>query len=308
MTAAKFRSINGDVQLLLEMLTYCRPAHTETVEAFCRKFLDGIPGVWADKAGNRIIRIGDAPVLWSSHTDTVHDKEGSQKIMYGGGIASLADGSDSSCLGADDTAGIWLMVQMIRRNVPGLYIFHAAEEVGGIGSGYIASRTPELLDGIKYAIALDRKGNNSVITHQGGRCCSDAFADALADQLGGKFYADDTGLFTDTANYTGIIPECTNISVGYYNAHTSKEYLDVSFLVNLLTKLCNIDFDRLPVKRSVKDKDYSDFWSKESGRDYYTGGDLYNLVLANPDIATDLLEDMGVDVSMFMEYLEAAGR
>ena len=35
---------------------------------------------------------------------------------------------------------------------------------------------------------------------------------------------DTGGSFTDTANYTDIIPECTNLSCGYYNAHTQSEY------------------------------------------------------------------------------------
>jgi len=49
-----------------------------------------------------------------------------------------------------------------------------------VGSKFIAKRTPALLTGIDYAIALDRKGSRDVITHQFGRCCSDAFAKSLA--------------------------------------------------------------------------------------------------------------------------------
>ena len=132
------------IRELVTMHTTCRPAGTRAVDDFCAQYLDSIPGMVIDKEGNRILQVGsltDHPVLWSSHTDTVHRTAGTQKVIYGGGLLSLHETSQASCLGADCTVGVWLMVNMIRRNVPGLYIFHASEEVGGLGSSYIAKHT-----------------------------------------------------------------------------------------------------------------------------------------------------------------------
>lgn len=309
---------NPIINELLQMHTYCRPAGSETEALFVKRYLDSIPDMRSDAKGNRYINIPNrdgslSRILWSSHTDTVHAKGGRQRITYGGGMLSLSPNADSSCLGADCTAGVWLMRQMILREVPGLYIFHAAEEVGGIGSHHIAIETPELLDGIDYAIALDRRGTTSVITHQGARCASDAFGRALADQLSTKghtFQLDSGGTFTDTANYTDIVPECTNLSVGYHNAHTANEYLDVPFLAHLLERLCQIDPVTLPVVRKAGDSDFpwgnSASWRSGGTASYASSGKprhLEDLVYDYPKAAAQLLEDLGITADDFEQYL-----
>ena len=304
---------------LFTMHTYCRPAGSDTEAAFCKRYLDSIPGMTIDAKGNRILIIdnsdGSPPrVLWSSHTDTVHAKPGRQKLAYGDGMMSLGTSSigSSSCLGADCTAGVWLMRQMILRDVPGLYIFHAAEEVGGIGSRHIATKTPKLLEGIDYAIAMDRRGDTSVITHQGARCCSDDFGKALAAQLSTSqhtFKLDTGGTFTDTANYTDDVPECTNISVGYYNAHSATEYLDVPFLLHLLERLCQLDLTTLPVSRRPGDDDFGYDYSRfghyptTSSRRTHTAMTLEDLVYDHPQVAARILEEMGITSDDFEQFI-----
>jgi hypothetical protein len=142
------------------------------------------------------------------------------------------------------------MREMILAKRPGLYVFHRAEECGGIGSTFIADETPELLDGIDYAIAFDRRGVADVITYQGwGRCCSDQFATALAAKLGMKYQPNPNGVFTDTANYMDYVSECTNISVGYYAEHSKQEMLDVEHIVALRDVMLSLDVTDLPAMR-----------------------------------------------------------
>ena len=298
-----------DIRELIQMHTTCRPSGSKAVDSFCAKYLDCIPGMTIDKANNRIIAVGSLtkyPVMWSSHTDTVHRDSGTQKVVYGGGVLTLHEGSKASCLGADCTVGVWIMVNMIRRGIPGLYVFHDSEEVGGLGSAYIAKHTPELLDGIQYAIAFDRKGTTSVITHQGSRCASDAFGSALATQLGAPYMLDDGGTFTDTANYTSLIPECTNLSVGYYNAHTNSEYLDVSFAAHLLERVCQLDIASLPVMRDpIRDNEYSydSSWGDSVIRAAHStkgfGPTLEDLVWDNPEVAAIILQECGITADDF---------
>lgn len=252
------------------MLTFKRPHMTRTERLFISQYL--MPeGVTFDAFGNAYKTVGKDPtVMWTCHTDTVHGKKGYQKIVYWpekktGDIWFSVDGTDkknkSSCLGADDTCGIWLMVQMIRAGVPGLYIFHRAEEIGGKGSAYISEKNKEILAGIKFAIAFDRRDQDSIITFQRSkRCCSDAFADSLAAQLGMGHKKDTTGSFTDTANYTGLIGECTNISVGYENAHSATERTNVDYLFRLRDALLKLDVSKLVEERKpgeVETKSYS---------------------------------------------------
>ncbi len=207
--------------------------------------------------GNVIIEIGEgSKTLFSSHTDTVHRTGVVQNVFIN--PSTLKYTTDSGqCLGGDDGTGIWLMLELIKAEVPGLYIFHRAEEVGGQGSSYIANTTPQLIQGYDRAIAFDRKDDWSIITCQGGvRTCSDPFAYDLAAQLGMNHKPDTTGSFTDTANYDDIIPECTNLSVGYHNAHTGRENQEIEYLLEFRDALIKVDWENIVTDRIPGSKEY----------------------------------------------------
>lgn len=311
--------IDADTKTLVEMLCTRRPAFSKSERRFIRKYLSPL-GMEIDDFGNLSKRIGRAPVLWSCHTDTVHRKGGHQKIEIGRNdkgvnIARIHPNADSNCLGADDTAGIWLMREMILANVPGLYIFHRAEEVGGLGSSYIAKETPNALCGIKYAIALDRRGTDSVITYQGyGRGCSDAFARALAQGIGHGFYPDNTGIFTDTANYMDIVPECTNLSVGYDHEHTARETLNLDHLFRLRKSLINLDVTGLPVERdpTKREYDYDDaiHWFSDADQEPHSGATMSQavaIIQQNPEHAAELLRAYGLSNSDIIDEMQGLG-
>ena len=81
-------------------------------------------------------------------------------------------------------------------------------------------------------------------------CCSNQFADALSAQFdkgGLSLKRDKTGIFTDSANFINLIKECTNISVGYFNEHTNKEYQNITYLEKLCKACLEIDWENLPV-------------------------------------------------------------
>lgn len=322
-------------EILLKMLTTRRPAGSAAERAFIRAYIRPL-GATPDAAGNYSLRIGNAPVLWSCHTDTVHSKGGTQAIQKVGRYIHLAANSKSDCLGADDTAGVWLMREMIRSNVPGLYIFHRAEEKGCIGSRWIAKHRKKSLEGIKYAIALDRKGKQDVITHQLSRSCSDAFAKSAAAQLGMGFKPSPHGVFTDTASYTDLIGECTNLSVGYEGAHHASEMLDANFLDRLREKLINLDVTKLVFSRQPGEVDSYDwvneyyrkmdekygkgrrgYYGQPYGHEVDDGGvidfprnsvvnstlPLERLIADHADVIADLLEEYGFSVHELEEEI-----
>ncbi len=284
-----------DYKQLYEMLTYKRPAGSKAEQAFIARYLDGIPGITVDAYGNRILRIGESATMFSAHTDTVHSKGGQQKIIVDEVSGYIYKNPSKECLGADDATGIFIMLRMIEHNIPGLYVFHRAEELGGLGSAWIAENAPSLLDGIDRAIAFDRKGSHSVITHQFGlRCASDKFALSLATLLGGDYRPDPTGVFTDTANYMDLIPECTNLSVGYDSEHTPAESQDLSLLDSLIPVLLSIDWEALPVERepngsqmAANDSLYDAEIVKRYGLSDWQ--EAYDLACDDPLVAADLL-------------------
>lgn len=245
--------------LLLEMLTYKRPSRSKTEELFIDKFIKSGRTFSEDDYGNVYIIVGKSSTLFSCHTDTVHKVEGIQNIIVDESFGVIYK-DDKEVLGADNTAGIWIMLKLIDNNIPGVYVFHKDEEIGGGGSRWIAKNKPEYIASITKAIAFDRKGQDEIITHQyNGRCCSDNFGNALASAIGLNYTISDQGIFTDTANYVDFIPECTNISVGYENEHTPSEFLNYGFLVdNLMKRLLLVNFEDLPVERDITKKEIED--------------------------------------------------
>lgn len=206
-----------------------------------------------DEAGNLHFdyRQGESRTLFTAHSDTCHRGKGLNTYTVEGSTYRAS----GDVLGADDGAGIAIAMHLLEHNVPCYVIIFREEEVGGLGSSWLARANPELLKEFDRAIAFDRAGYGDVISHQGGRCASDEFCSALAGQLNlldedFMFAPDDTGVFTDTANLTDLIPECTNISVGYFAQHTGNETQDVAFLQKLGDAVLKIDWERLPTDRN----------------------------------------------------------
>jgi hypothetical protein len=252
---------DGAIHKLLDMLETCRPGSSQEEEAYIDKYI--MPyNPSQDEYGNLIIEVpapeGHPKILWSCHTDTVHRHGGAQKVEVTKWVAWTSDGS---CLGADDTVGNWLALEMINAKVPGVYVFHRDEESGGRGSSFMAKEHKDWLGTFDCAIALDRADYADVITHQGyERCCSDNFALSLASLIGGKFKPCDTGVFTDTANYVSLIGECTNLSVGYFKQHGPMEHTDLGFAYRLRDALLAADWSKLVFERKPGEVDESDDW------------------------------------------------
>lgn len=209
--------------------------------------------------------------LFVAHVDTVHRKEGPNKIRK----TATHWHADGAALGADDGAGVAMLMHLLHAGVPAYFCFTVAEECGGIGATFLADNWKDGLAKFDRAIAFDRRGIDSVITHQGmGRCCSDVFADALSAALNEDmtlmYLPDNTGVYTDTAEFIDIIPECTNISVGYYSEHSDKESLDIIHFQALADRVTKIDWDNLPTDRDPTVHEHK--WDSYYAADYASWG------------------------------------
>ena len=211
-----------------------------------------LPDCFVDPCGNYWYQVGEnSTSLFCCHLDTVgSNPEFTEPFYRDGFIYSLAFNPSPSCLGGDDRCGILCLLAMINANVPGTYLFHVGEEKGTIGADYIAKQYD--LSQFKRAIEFDRRGTTSVITCMMGfaKVCSDEFSNELCKQLGLGFKADDTGLFTDVFSYNELIPEITNLSVGYYHEHSCNEKINIDWLIDeFIPALYGVDWDNLPVVR-----------------------------------------------------------
>lgn len=295
------------INQLIEMLTYMRPSGSRAARAFGRKFLQPVFGQ-PDPAGNYVLRVGDAPrVMFTAHYDTVHRTGGVQKVSVDSGKVKLPRKSKSNCLGADCTTGVWLILQMIAAKVPGLYAVFADEEIGCVGSSYfVMNRADEITD-IDAVISFDRLGYTSIITHQSGfRTASDKFAASLESILDMGFRADDGGSFTDSNEFALIVPECSNISVGYFNQHGRDETQDLDHAEELARALIAADWSQLVIARdpsqieSRKRVGAFDFWDDMEQAE----SDLRRIVRDHPDAVAALLAECGYQVGDVLDYVD----
>ena len=212
--------------------------------------------IQTDQHGNYFIKIGESRTVFTSHLDTACKDHTSVSHVISGNIIET-DGK--TILGADDKAGMTIMLWMMLHNIPGLYYFFIGEEVGCVGSG-LASKYGDFKGKYDRMISFDRRGLDSVITYQSSsRCCSDDFGKQLAKQLnksGLSYKTDDTGIYTDSAEFVDIIPECTNLSVGYYKEHTTGERQDIEHLQKLADACLIVKWEDLVTKRDMTKTEY----------------------------------------------------
>lgn len=299
------------MKTLLEILSMKRP-HTGANELkVATEILTRLPyevRVFEDIQGYPmayLVEVGaqNLATLFVAHLDTCHNNETTLNPIVYDSVKQEIFKEDGECLGADDGAGLWLLYKMIEANIPGAYLFTVGEEHGGVGARWIADNAKEFLSKFHRAIEFDRAGTSSVITHQGwcNRCCSDEFAIELSNRLSSTsiplyFTPDDTGIYTDTAEFTELIPECTNISVGYYNQHSGKETLDIMFLQNLLKVCIAVDWESLPTIRNpklIRDATYQDHLCRELLEE------LQDLSLQE---TIDALNDNLYDIAVLLRY------
>ncbi len=210
-----------------------------------------------DVHGNIEVVVG-APngCVFTAHLDTVHREDGEQVLFIVGETGEIvADGMDgkASVLGSDDASGVYLLLEMIAEQRPGMYLFFVGEECGGIGSSAYVKDHPTF--SANMVVSFDRRGTKDIITHQGGYCtASNTFAMALGDKMNSlnpafEYAPCAGGLYTDSREFAELVPECTNIAVGYYNEHTIRESQDLEHLLALRDVVVALDWQSLPIGR-----------------------------------------------------------
>lgn len=270
-----------DLKLLTKILTTHRPSwgSTKWFEPLLSSALAGGEHYVRDAHGNYFVLVGDSEqsdVAFTSHLDTVA-RPGSAApdiAITNKGVMFLRNPQVADCLGADCGAGIYLMLEMIKRGVHGRYCFFVDEEVGCEGSRASAKDDTGFWTGVKAMISFDRRGDG-IITHQRyQRCCSDTFAKELAARLGRTDAHLQKGVYTDSAEFVSIIPECTNVGVGYMHEHTPDEVLNLNILGQVLERVLQTGtFKHLPIERDPKVVE-PDAWLSASAYPFVTALDI----------------------------------
>ena len=180
-----------------------------------------------DKKGNVYRILKNKPII-SCHTDQVQKTGADDIVLHKGKIYGFE--KDRQCgLGADDKNGIYVVLSLLMNNDVG-FIFSVQEERGG-GIDELLDRFKKL-DSIPYALVFDRKGNSDIIATKNHYCCKDLLDDVEAIAAPWK-YKEAQGTFSDANALSRYMP-CVNLSVGYYNAHSSAEYTVLEELLNAI--------------------------------------------------------------------------
>lgn len=177
-----------------------------------------------------------AVVLLSAHMDTVKGVLSDKKLIEKDGKISASKGA----LGADDRAGIAIILEVLRNlwRIKGFngtikVAFSRQEEIGCVGAGKI---DPNWYKDVNLAIVVDRRGNRDIVVGCGKAFCSDAVGkfmeevSALADM---NWQCVEGGI-SDAMVFSKNGINSVNVSAGYYNEHTSQEYVVLAEMMDTM--------------------------------------------------------------------------
>jgi len=221
-----------------------------------------------DGAGNIYNISYPGKPLLSAHMDTVQDSIDAKLT----GFIKIKQGiiGGYGVIGGDDKCGIYIILELLKYEKFN-FLFTVEEESGGLGSSYFVKQE-ELID-IPYGLVLDRKGNSDIICARNNYGVSE-LEEALLE-LGKTFsYSSASGTFSDADNLNSLL-SCANLSVGYYNAHTKNEYVniydleDATEFVSHIVKNLKQNF-AIPIKRKYNMFDSRLIYSKDKFDDDIT--------------------------------------
>lgn len=200
-----------------------------------------------------IVAIGDIPIALVAHLDTVF-KYPVDNLYYDQrkGVLWSPEG-----LGADDRAGIFAIIQIIKSGLRPSIILTTDEECGGIGASALAGKPCPIPD-LKYMIQLDRRGTNDCVFYN---CYNPNFV-AYIEDFG---FCEKWGTFTDISVLMPAWKICgVNLSVGYEDEHSVSETLSIVPLFNTIAKVKKmLSVDEIPTFEYEEAKaHWYDSWNK----------------------------------------------
>lgn len=226
--------LSNDDTLLMENLV---GVSQETLHTVLHKFLKKhYKKVTFDK--DFLIAEGSIPIALVAHMDTVFPHPATElfydrkkNIMW-----------SPTGMGADDRAGVFAIIKLIREGYRPHIIFTTDEEIGCIGA-FELSYLPCPFEKLNYIIQLDRRGSNDCVFYD---CVNKEF----------EKYVESFGFVTAVGSFTDISELCpswgvagVNLSIGYRDEHTVSEILHVGYMLDTIKK----------VEKMLSEKDIPEF-------------------------------------------------
>lgn len=232
---------------------------------------------------------GTFPVLLVAHLDTVH-KQLVKHMTYDGNKKTV---SSPQGIGGDDRCGVYMILEIIKKYHCSV-LFCEDEEIGGIGAEKFTKWKPAQQLMFNYIIEFDRKGKNDAVFYE---CDNEEFEAFITKD----FYKTSFGTFSDISVLAPALGcAAVNLSCGYYNAHTTSEYVVLPEMQASIDAACKI------LARTT-DEDVFEYIET----DYYYGrfGDSWlddRMSLNEEDYFIEFINDIGdVDYEKIVAFSKA---
>jgi len=201
--------------------------------------------VWRDSIGNVYAVKGAADVFPCivAHLDTVHDITGEEitPVEIGGRVMGVhASSMDQTGIGGDDKCGLYAALYCLTALPSCKVALFVDEEVGCIGS---SSADMGFFDDVSFVLQADRRGGRDFVTSIGGLPLSSAeWLAAIKPLLDNHGMTCTAGAMTDVESLrdNGVGVCVANMSAGYYEPHTSGEYIHLAELSNVCALMLSI--------------------------------------------------------------------
>lgn len=218
-------NINDFVELLKKPASFM--ANQPVIEHI-KAELNKIEVPFTEKEDGTIFNLSNAgsPVL-VAHTDTVRTSEDDNEVALS--TIQIEKRKKYSVilnknhiLGGDDLCGVYLVLKLIEKHKNVNFIFSNNEEVGEVQT-IRDIVLDEDFSTIPYCLVLDRMGSDDICSYQNNYGTKE-FENELAE-VGRHFgFSPSRGYMSD-CDFLRNVVSTANISVGYFNPHSKKEYI-----------------------------------------------------------------------------------
>lgn len=217
-------------------------------------------------------------VLLTAHMDTVHEPRGlicTDIYEYYDRKNKRHILSSPQGIGGDDRCGIYAILKVLETTDFRPYIiFCEDEEIGGVGSNKFCKTTlsNEVADEVNFMIEIDRANANDAVFYEETNA---EFQRYVMDVTGNK---EAWGSFSDICHLSeDTLVSSFNISCGYYNAHTTDEYVVMEELNECIKKVIKLlETNKSDSKKFIYERDYYDYYRYNSSfKNSYGYGNYY---------------------------------
>lgn len=176
---------------------------------------------------NYIVAIGEIPIALVAHLDTVF-QYGKRSIFYDK-LKNVMWSPEG--LGADDRAGVYAILQILKRGYRPTVIFTTDEERGAIGASLLTTDIIIPPVDIKYMIELDRQGYHDCVFYDCDNRRFEEYVQSFGFRMAlGSF--SDISILCPAWEIAGV-----NLSVGYKDEHSVSETLNIGMLFTTIGKV-----------------------------------------------------------------------